>query len=694
MKQLLHRLLRSARRGWAAIRLAFDVLLPCRFGILVLVLVTVTLAFVDQGLESLRVLAEFGDRNQVGAREPYLFRLLLFLLGTSALASSAWFFSRQALLLEPPRPPVSRLAERLFLWAPRALGVLGFACPALALWLAADQYPVSRNVDQVPAPGTTLRLLSVVFLLLAALFGIFVTKRRALFRLELLAVPAGPQRARELPATTRRVLWASGLTTAVLFVWILVDPIALTAVVATPSVILFCAAIWVVVGTVLVVLAARIRLPLFTLLFVLLLVSSRTNDTHRVRPLGPARWRPELNQAATSWIGWLDRHYETEARHPVFVVAAEGGGLRAAYWTAAVLTSLQHQYQTFADHCFAISAVSGGSLGAAVFATLLSARPDDFRVASREVLSHDYLAPTIARLLGTDLPQQFLPFPILPDRGSAMEKSWEESWKNVSEDALSRPFLELGLPHRPLLFLNGTEVETGRRVIFSPVRIPPHGDFQNAEDGIDLVGGDLPTSAAAHLSARFTYVSPAGTLRSGGAVHRIVDGGYYENSGAATASEIVRFLKWGLRGTGARIDLHVIVIQHYEKTAPSGEILSEELSPLRAIFATRIARGEHAVEDLHDVAGDGAISVFDLASSADIPLPLGWLLSAQARRAIDADLESKENREARAEVGALLTGESPQAERNTKPDDLAHLARKQQKPTTLKDAVRQIVKAR
>ncbi len=694
MKHFLQRLLQSARSGWVAIRLAFDVLLPSRFGILVLVLVTVTLAFVDQGLESLRVLAEFGDRNQVGAREPYLFRLLLFLLGTSALASSAWFFSRQALLLEPPRPPVSRLAERLFVWAPRALGVLGFACPALALWLAADQYPASRNVDQVPAPGTTLRLLSIVFLLLAVLFGIFVTNRRALFRLELLAVPDGPQRARELPATTRRVLWASGLTTAVLFVWILVDPIALTAVVATPSVILFCAAIWVVVGTVLVVLAARIRLPLFTLLFVLLLVSSRTNDTHRVRPLGPARWRPELTQAATSWIGWLDRHYETEARHPVFVVAAEGGGLRAAYWTAAVLTSLQHQYQTFADHCFAISAVSGGSLGAAVFATLLSARPGDFRVASREVLSHDYLAPTIARLLGTDLPQQFLPFPILPDRGSAMEKSWEQSWKKVSEDALSRPFLELGLPHRPLLFLNGTEVETGRRVIFSPVRIPPHGDFQNAEDGIDLAGGDLSTSAAAHLSARFTYVSPAGTLWSGGSVHRIVDGGYFENSGAATATEIARFLKWGLRGTGARIDLHVIVIRHYEKAVPSGEILSEELSPLRAIFATRIARGEHAVEDLQDVAGDGAISVFQLASSDDIPLPLGWLLSAQARRAIDADLESKENREARAGVGALLTGESPKAERNTKPDDLAHLARKQQKPTTLKDAIRQIVKAR
>ena len=691
---LLRRLLRSARRGWAAIRLAFDVLLPSRFAVLVIVVVTVALAFVDQGLESLRVLAEFGSADQVGAREPYLFRLLLFVVGTGALASTAWFFSRQAMLLEPPRPPVSRLASALFVWAPRALGMLGFGCPAIALWLAADQYPANRSVDQVPPPGTVLRLLAVAFLLLAILFGILVAKRRALFRLEPLAVPEHPRRVRDLPPTTRRVLWACGATAVVLFAGILVDPIALTAVVATPSVILFCSAIWIVVGTVIVVLAARIRLPLFTLLFVLLLISSRTNDNHRVRPIGPARARPDLPQAVAAWSSWMDSHYGSEAKHPAFVVASEGGGLRAAYWTAAVLSALHTQFPTFADHCFAISGVSGGSLGAAVFATLLAARPEDFRLASREVLSHDYLAPTIARLLGSDLPQQFLPVPILPDRGSAMERSWEVSWRKVSEGALARPFLELGLGHRPFLFLNGTEVETGRRVVFSPVRIDP-ANFQNAEDGIELLGGDLPTSAAAHLSARFTYVSPAGTIQRARPVRRIVDGGYFENSGAATASEIVRFLKWGARRSGSRIDPRVIVIRHTEKAYPSGEILSEELSPLRAIFATRIARGEHALEDLRDVAGDDAITTFDLASSEEITLPLGWLLSAQARRSIDADIDSKENRTARARVGTLLTGAPPEAERNNLADKLSETARaRNAKPANVGAAIRRIVQAK
>src|SRR5437763_8070781 len=49
------------------------------------------------------------------------------------------------------------------------------------------------------------------------------------------------------------------------------------------------------------------------------------------------------------------------------------------------------------------------------------------------------------------------------------------------------------------------------------------------------------SSTAAHLSARFTYVSPAGSLRKRSekeiAAH-VVDGAYFENSGTATALEI------------------------------------------------------------------------------------------------------------------------------------------------------------
>jgi hypothetical protein len=698
MKNFAKRLLRSARRAWAAVRLAMKVLSPCRFAILVLVVLTFALAFADQGSESLRVMAEFGNAEQVGAREPYLFRLLLFLVGTVTLASSAWYFSRQALLLDPPPRPVSRETEVLFTWAPRVLGALGFVCPGLALWVAANQYGIHEGLDQIFSPRLLLRVLAIAFSLLGLLFGLILAVRRSHFGLERLHIPER-RTVKQLPPSTRAVLLASGILTLVLFAWIVVDPFRLTALVATPTVILFCASIWIFAGTVLVVAASRLRLPLFTVLFLLLLVSSGSNDNHRVRPSQAARARPDLEQAVDGWVSWMDEHYAAEPRHPLFLVAAEGGGLRAAYWTAAVLAAIHTQFPTFSDHCFAISGVSGGSLGAAVFDGLLAARPDDFRIAAREVLSHDFLASTTARMLGTDLPQQFLPRPILPDRAAAMERAWEKAWEKVAPGTFSRPFLELGLEHRPYLFLNGTEVETGRRMIFSPIRIGPSTEsaapldvvFKNAGDGIDLLGGDLPVSGAVHMSARFTYVSPAGTIRKGKSIHRIVDGGYFENSGAATAAEILEYLQSSRNRSRDRLDARVIFITHTEKSLPGGEALSEELSPIRALFATRVARGEHAVAVLRGAAG-AAWTQFNLQTDQGIPLPLGWLLSAQARRAIDAAIDSAANKAARAQIGSLLTDLPRGAPRNNAADRLSQVAKQREPSKGIGAALRQIAK--
>ena len=698
MKTLAKRILRLARRAWVAIRLAIWTLAPCRSAILVLVVVTVGLAITDQGLETLRVIAEFGNASQVGAHEPYLVRLLLFLFGTMTLASAAWYFSRQALLLEPPAKPVSREQAVLFTWAPRVLGALGFACPGLALWIAAGQYGIHEGADQILSPRLLLRILGTVYFLLGLAFLLVLASRRSLLGLERLAIPEPSRRVKQLPGSSRVVLLVSAILTLVLFVWIIVDPIHLTAFVSTPTVILFCAAVWVFVGTVLVVAAFRLRLPLFTILFGLMLLSSFSNDNHRVRSLGPARFRPRLEQAVAKWVAWMDDTYPGQSRHPVFIVAAEGGGLRAAYWTAAVLAAIHTQFPTFADHCFAISGVSGGSLGAAVFDNLLVARPEDFRTAARDVLSHDFLAPTAARMLATDLPQQFVPFPIFPDRGAALEGAWEGAWTKIASGDFSRPFLELALEHRPYLFLNSTEVESGRRLIFSPIQIgPPAASsdpsdvlFKNAGDGIELLGGDLPLSAAVHMSARFTYVSPAGTIRNGGTVRRVVDGGYFENSGAATAAEILEFLQ---DQPGSRLSPYVILITHSEKPLPGGEVLSEELAPLRAIFATRVARGEHAVAELRGIAGPDWTE-FNLQTDQGVPLPLGWLLSAQARRAIDEAIDSPANKAARAEIGSLLTRVRADAPRNTTSDRLSQVARQKETSKGIGAALKQIVKGR
>src|SRR5262249_4658032 len=125
----------------------------------------------------------------------------------------------------------------------------------------------------------------------------------------------------------------------------------------------------------------------------------------------------------TEWLkNRADLHeYET---YPVFVVSAEGGGLRAAYYTALVLASIQDRCPAFAQHTFAISGVSGGSLGAAVFAALAarSAKNQaglscnlnlpmagDMATKADKILRQDFLSPLLAFGLYPDLAQRFLP---------------------------------------------------------------------------------------------------------------------------------------------------------------------------------------------------------------------------------------------------------------------------------------------
>src|SRR5206468_6831834 len=92
-------------------------------------------------------------------------------------------------------------------------------------------------------------------------------------------------------------------------------------------------------------------------------------------------------------------------------------------------------------------------------------------------------------------------------------------------DRFAKPFLDLWQDrHRyvPSLFLNGTSVESGNRIIASNILID--ANFLEATDATGKLLPvsqhtqrrhpkiDVPLSTAAHMSARFTYVSPADVL--------------------------------------------------------------------------------------------------------------------------------------------------------------------------------------
>ena len=209
--------------------------------------------------------------------------------------------------------------------------------------------------------------------------------------------------------------------------------------------------------------------------------------------------------------------------------------------------------------------------------------------------------------------------------------------------------------------LNGTAVDSGRRIITSDLqlrsRIRQPGELAEGEVLDILLSAELlkdapiRLSTAAHQSARFTYFGPAGRFPDG---TRIVDGGYFENSAAATLMDAVEAIERVVTDEHwDDVQLRIVLIDN-EPVRPAGpaqssSFLSEALSPLRALFATRTARGSyafaHAVDydsrcaDLVDAEGFRRSRVFEFhLSDRGTNLPLGWTLSRNAIDEMDDQL--------------------------------------------------------
>lgn len=285
--------------------------------------------------------------------------------------------------------------------------------------------------------------------------------------------------------------------------------------------------------------------------------------------------RPGIREAALAWYRQADELYHEGGKNsgkpvPMLIIASAGGGIRAAYWTATVLeqlqTDLKQRGQSLDKYLFAISGVSGGSVGAMNY---IAAR--HFGEKPTEYLQSDFLAPAIASLIFADGPSNFLPDFGQLDRGAALERSFEAGSRGHLANAFLSFFPNSAdlKPHwRPALFLNATHQETGRRIITSNLKIEKD-TFLDSFDALELLGSDMRASTAAHNSARFTYVSPAGKLlaRIGDGQDMktanrgyVIDGGYFENYGALTALELARSARDEIKRTNGSVKLVILQI--------------------------------------------------------------------------------------------------------------------------------------
>jgi hypothetical protein len=700
--------------------------MPLRFSIITIFLVALLFSWSAPGKDLLLSLA---DQKNILTLENTLFFVALFFW-----ALCLWYWSRVMMRFvhddfldsKSDTGEDKEWKVGLLTWfrkhIPRLMGLAPFIIMFLAFPEAGKVYSrhLSDNVH------LNLNYLSWMSLGLGALYYCIVIIRRVVIlgykNSELVKKHYAPnyENWRDLGRTSITILFATLSLSTVIFIVVCINP-QMATLLGTGSVLFLASASWVAFGSTMVSLGKGFYFPVISAALIGAVIIGPCTDNHQVRTLDSVTpetsqltWdqRPTVEEDFKEWMATRSVAFgkDKEAVHPIFIIAAEGGGIRAAYWTANLLAAFQDTNPKFADHVYALSGISGGSLGTALFANLLKDQqnldcPDlntdwkikENRKCTHAILSEDFLTPTVASMLYPDLIQRlnFLSFMFkFPDRAYALETSFEKSWKMyMNNDSFSRSFLELWevsqnsgkkLKNRlPSLFLNSTWVEGGKRVIASNVQILKE-HFPDAEDLFSILCAEIPLSTAVHNSARFSYVSPAGTMEepmlgdipcrqhlenipddSGIKVARkeikglamskgvsrevwghVVDGGYFENSGNTTAYDILSTIEDAFSddelvcGPEDHPELQfkclpvVITLINDPKLAVASKPdpdrwLTETLSPLKTLFQTRDGRGSYARDSTRKyVEGRlGGLSLKFLLHDEEGALPLSWVLS-------------------------------------------------------------------
>jgi hypothetical protein len=696
----------QSRWGWA--------FATCRFGFVSVALGGLPLLATSQGQDLLRILAD-----------PATGRLQwsLALVTLLAWAASVWYWSRVLLMVRwgADTNDEEDTARRIVLWLPRGLG-------AAAILLVGAAFAWTRAGDASLGPSLVWHAVGCVAL--AVLFFFAVSQRRRW--LGALGLPPAPPRVsswRQLPRSTRALASGAIGLSLILLLLITSRPVFVGQSLGAVAMVFAFSAHLAFAGSLAVFLERVWSLRLVLLALVCAAFFSRFNDNHALRlvPGGDLDLRPPLAAAFDAWAADRLGGWPEGKPMPVFLVAAEGGGIRAAYWTAVVLGRLSDRHPAFARQVFAVSGVSGGSVGAATFVSLLRDREHlatcgpfarrerhatdglgPIELCAQEVLRQDFLSPVLAKMLSPDLLQWFVPFPVPAfDRARALEASFTDAYRRALETdgfearTFDTPFSSAwprcSTPAcdpapafaLPALLLNGTHVETGRRMLHAPVRWTSD-ELPEVTDLAELLGADVRLATAAHDSARFAYVSPAGRLlsRAGHDYDHVVDGGYFENSGAATLQDVLPVLQ----RSPQRDRLRFVVLYLCnsagrcwgadtgvgpDKPQLQPPDLTEVFAPVRSLLGARDARGQLALAEISRTPELAGFLEFGACpgdpAQRQAPEPLGWQLSEgmRARLSLQAagGAEAPGNRTSDECVGALLAGDPgpPGCERRLDP---------------------------
>lgn len=304
--------------------------------------------------------------------------------------------------------------------------------------------------------------------------------------------------------------------------------------------------------------------PLLLVAVLLANWSGAAGDIHPISRVGKGPDRPTMVEAFEYWLAQPNActstltfdHRQVDVR-PMLMVAAEGGGLRASYWTAAALEAIADATEGCGRSTTLFSAgASGGAFGLTLARftenPLESVRSiagsHALGAASASLLGADLLASATGIRLESDTPTRALARSWL-DRAGQMETVWEEQ-VGLPDNVLFLPLdpsaatsdTGAGTGH---LILTSTVVRSACRALLSQVDLGstrtdcPGSSGPRSFDFFAPYGAclhNLPALTGGLLASRFPYVTPSASVEECGdnGFEQLVDGGYSDNSGLAT----------------------------------------------------------------------------------------------------------------------------------------------------------------
>lgn len=292
--------------------------------------------------------------------------------------------------------------------------------------------------------------------------------------------------------------------------------------------------------------------------------------------------RDTLPEAFAAWHGSQECTLELpngERAYPLLLVAAHGGGIRAATWTVDVMRELPRDGECAAGATLLSSGASGGSVGLATFReegnALTAAQMNTVALGGPGALGVDVTGLMAGDLVGsltgirfpspTDYADPFGSPWQWHDRTALQERTWE-----LDAPQLAEPWDAERQSPTGYLVLNTTDAISNCKVLVSQVDLSPtphslyadggpaaapqctgkDAELANAVDLHDYLGAscisDLSWATAAEFSARFPFVSPAGRISNDAlpeecnevADMQLVDGGITDNTALGTIADL------------------------------------------------------------------------------------------------------------------------------------------------------------